>query len=239
MAGEWIAQLPADLQGNESLTGYATLGDFAKSHLEATGKLTEAEGKLTTLEGEFSTYKERSIPRLPENATDEDKNLFYTALGRPEKADQYEFEGEDKNAPEWTKEWKETFHRLNVPKDMAKEISKEWNTRLQNLVEAHNANIQKGIQESSEKLKAELGDKYDSSVELAKRMWQKHSDGDFDKSFAAETSANRYSMIRFLLNIAKLTGEDSSPAGMPGSRSAGGGGSGEWFPNSPPSPSGK
>ena len=30
MPGEWIAQLPADLQSNEAFTGYATLGDFAK-----------------------------------------------------------------------------------------------------------------------------------------------------------------------------------------------------------------
>ena len=29
MAGEWVAQLPGDLQTNESLTAFPTLGDFA------------------------------------------------------------------------------------------------------------------------------------------------------------------------------------------------------------------
>jgi len=130
----WIAGLPDDLKGNETFKQYKTVGDFAKAHIETATKAQELARKL-----------ENSIPRLPENATEEEKSIYYQALGRPEKPDQYEFDNEDKNSPEWTQQWKETFHKLNVPKETAKELSKAWNTSIQSLVEAHNANVQKEI----------------------------------------------------------------------------------------------
>jgi len=240
MAGEWLAQLPADLQGNEQLTGFATLGDFAKSSLETHGKLTETEGKLTALDGEYKTYKERSIPKLPDNATDEDKNLFYTALGRPEKAEGYELDGEKENAAEWNKWVRDTLFSLNVPQETAKGLSKAWNEQIRNMVEAHNTqvqeNIKKEIETSSESLKVKYGDKLPAMEALADRMWSKRSDAKFDEAFKKESSATRFVMIDFLLNLAKETGEDVSPQKSFGGIK--GADSGVWFPNSPPSPTG-
>jgi len=117
-------------------------------------------------------------------------------------------------------------------------LSASFNGQMNKLVEAHNTNIKKQITEASEKLKAELGDKYDSSVELATRFWDKNSDTKFDEAFNAETSANRYSMVRFLLKMAQKTGEDTSPqvnkSGKPGTLDLN-----ALFPKSPPSPTGK
>ena len=178
------------------------MGDFAKAHLETAAKLSDAETKLKDF-----------IPRLPDDATDEEREVFFSELGRPETASEYEFDGEDKNAPEWTSHWKQQFHSLGLTKDQAKRLSTAWNTQMQQMVEAHNASIQAEAKEAETRLRTELGDKFDTNVELAKRMWTKYGDGDFDKAFENGNSAFRVSTIRMLLKFAHLTGEDTSPQG--------------------------
>jgi hypothetical protein len=199
----WIAQLPADLRTNESFTSYKTIGDLAKSHLENVDKLKEFDGIKAKLED--------SIPKLPDDATDEERNIYYDALGRPENAKDYEFDGEDKNAPEWTNHWKQQFHSMGLTKSQAKTLSAAWNTQMQAMVDAHNASIKKEMAEAETKLRSELGDRFDANVELAKRVYKNHLGAEFDKDFANGSGANRFQMIRFVLKLAALTGEDRSP----------------------------
>jgi hypothetical protein len=239
--GAWKSELPEADRGHEAFAPFKSKSELWEGVKKLHTDYKATAQKATDLEGKMKDY----IPRLPENASDEDRNTFYKALGRPEKPEEYELEGADKNSPEWNKMVKDSLFRMNMPKDMAKDASKFWNSTIQKMVETHNANVQKEIQGAAEKLKGELGDKYDAGVELAKRMWTKHSEGfpeeakDFDKAFTGETSASRYAMTRFLLNIAKLTGEDTSLTGVTGGPTKGEAGANSWFPNSPKSPTGK
>jgi len=180
---------------------FKTVGDFGKAYLETSTKAKELEGKLSN-----------SIPKLGENATPEEREKFYNQLGRPEKPDGYEFVGEDKAAPEWTKAYKDAMHKIGVPKAMAKELSEFNNNMINQMVEAHNAKILSENTAAAATLKAELGDKYDASVALVSRLWKQwgKTEVEFDKAFATETSANRVTMMRFLLNVAAKTGEDTS-----------------------------
>src|SRR5271157_1952135 len=196
----WRAGLPDDLKQNTDLANYKTVGDFTKDALSWKGKVGELEGKLGD-----------SIPKLPDDASDEDRNTYYDALGRPKQAKEYEFDGEDKNAPEWTNFWKDQFHGLGLTKAQAKALSTQFNGQMQKMVDAHNTALKAEVTAAEQKLRTELGDKYDTNVELAKRVWQKHGEGEFDKMFSNETSTNRYGMVRFLLKMAALTGEDTSP----------------------------
>ena len=196
----WRAGLPDDLKTNEVLAPFKTVGDFAKDDLVVRAKVSDLEKRLAD-----------SIPKLPDGATDEDRNTYLDALGRPPKASEYEFDGEDKNAPEWTSFWKDQFHGLGLTKPQAKALSTQWNGQMQKMVDAHNTALKAEMTTAEQKLRTELGDKYDTNVELAKRLWQKHGEGDFDKVFSTETATNRYGMVRFLLKMAALTGEDTSP----------------------------
>jgi hypothetical protein len=200
----WRAGLPDDLKQDEAFVPFKTVGDFAKAHKDTAAKAKDLEGKLAN-----------SIPKLGENATQEERNQFFNSLGRPEKPDGYELDGEDKNSKEWTGYWRNELHRIGVPKGQAKEISAAFNKQIGSMVEAHNAAIQKQIADTSAALKTELGDKYDASVQLASRLWKEwgKTEVDFDKAFASETSATRVTMIRFLLNVAAKTGEDTSLRG--------------------------
>lgn len=196
----WRAGLPDDLKQNEAFKPFKTVGDFAKAHLETATKLTAAEGKLVD-----------AIPKLPDDASDEEKGIYYNALGRPEKATDYEFDGEDKNAPEWTGYWKQQFHALGLTKAQAKQLSTQWNGQLQKMVDSYNAARQREVADAESKLRSELGDKFDANVELAKRVYTKHLGAEFDKDFANGSAGTRFQMIRLVLKLAALTGEDRSP----------------------------
>src|SRR5208283_5269073 len=82
----WRAGLPDDLKQNTDLANYKTVGDFTKDALSWKGKVSELEGKLGD-----------SIPKLPDDATDEDRNTYLDALGRPTTAADYKLDGEDIN----------------------------------------------------------------------------------------------------------------------------------------------
>ncbi len=200
----WMAALPDDLKGNEALKSYKTIGDLTKSYLETDKKAKEYEGKLAN-----------SIPKLGENATQEERDKFFNSLGRPEKPDGYGLTKNSKNASEWDKYWENKLFERGVSLDTAMGLKQDLDAQMTQLVEQHNANLLKENEKAATELKTELGDKYDASVVLASRLWKEwgKTEVDFDKAFATETSANRVTMMRFLLNVAAKTGEDSSLRG--------------------------
>jgi hypothetical protein len=198
----WRAGLPGDLQKDETFKQFKTVGDFAKHHLEVAAKVPELEGKLKDY-----------VPKLPDDASDADRNLYYEALGRPKTAQEYQIEGEDKNAPEWNSSYKQAFHSAGLTTSQAAQIGKWWNGQVQKMVEAHNTSITNEIAAAETRLKSEWGDKFDTNVELAKRLYQKYGEGEFDEAFNRGSSANRFSVIRMLVKFASLTGEDRSPQG--------------------------
>lgn len=214
----WRAGLPGDLQQSEEFVPYKTVGDFAKTYLETKTKASTLEQKLAN-----------SVPKLSETATDEERASFYDALGRPKEAKEYEFEGEDKNAPEWTDEWKQTFHAEGLTKTQAKNLSSKFNAKIQSMVEAHNASLKAEVTTAETALKSEWGDKFDTNVELAKRLYQKHLGKEFDADFDAGTGKTRLSTLRLLMKVAALTGEDKSPQGTHGLPAKG---EGNPYPNS-------
>lgn len=214
----WVSGLPDTLKTNEALTKYKTVGDLATDYLATSTKASDLEQRVSN-----------SIPKLKDGATDEERSAFYEALGRPKDAKEYEFDGEDKNAPEWTAHWKQVSHTLGLTKSQANSLSKEFNGSMQKMVEAHNAKIQGEITTATEKLKSEWGDKYDTNVELAKRLYTKHVGNEFDKDFDAGTGTTRLATMRLIMKFAALTGEDRSPQGSNGLPAKG---EGNPYPNS-------
>jgi hypothetical protein len=214
--GEWRAQLPADLKENETFTSYKTLGDFAKAHIETVGKVKDLDGKtakVTELEGRLSN----SIPKLSEKATDEEKTAYYKAIGRPDKAEEYEMpkpEGGEAD-PKMVSWSQQTFHKANLTKEQASVIGAEWNTLIAEMAKAETESRAKARADAEDALKKELGgeEKYKEAVSLAGRVWKKLSNTEFDAFLNDTKIGNDARMIRFIINVAKLTGEDTSPPG--------------------------
>ncbi len=198
----WRAGLPDDLKTNEAFVPFKTVGDFGKSYLELNTKAKTLETKLAD-----------AVPKLPDDASDEDKALYYDALGRPKEAKEYELDCEDKNAPEWTILWKGEFHKLGLTKAQGKALSAAWTKVGTDLMTKHQAAQAAELTAAEQKLRTELGDKYDTNVELAKRMYTKQLGAEFDADFADAPPKARFGMVKLLLKVASLTGEDRSPQG--------------------------
>jgi len=73
----WRDEVPEDYREEKTLSKYQTVGDLAKGHVH------------------LSRMMGNSVKIPEEDATDEERNDFYTKLGRPETADKYEYERPD------------------------------------------------------------------------------------------------------------------------------------------------
>ena len=199
----WRAGLPDDLKQNTDLANYKTVGDFTKDALSWKGKVSELEGKLGD-----------SIPKLPDDATDEDRNTYLDALGRPTTAADYKLDGEDKSDPKSLETWKGRFHRYGLTQDQANGIVKEYGADINKLVDDFKAKTQQEITASEQLLRGKWGDKFDANTELSKRLWQTYGKKEeFDKSFSGMNEVNKFTVMEMIFDFASKTGEDTSPQG--------------------------
>ena len=204
----WLAQLSDDLKGNEAFTGYQTISDLAKDHLSLKEKTTELEGKLGN-----------TIPKLSENATDEEKAAFRQAMGVPETPDKYELARPD-NIPvdEAMETWFRTeAHAAGMSQEQVKALYDSWNAKVAAARDAAKVSC-------VDKLREEWKGDYDANLEITKRA-AKQFGGDEIMAFFEETGlGNDPRMFRAFLNIGKAMLEDSTfrksdggpPVGNPG-----------------------
>ena len=220
MAGEWTAQLPEDLKTNEAFTGHATLGDFAKSHLEAQGKLKEFDGKVKEYDGkivDLTTRLTNSLPKLTDKSTDVEKAAYFKAIGRPDKAEEYEFpqiEGRE-NDPNMVKWAQGTFHKAGLSKEQAKLMGQEWNDFVTGMVEAEDKMVMEERTKNEKEFKGQFKDvgEYTAGYALAKRFWNRVTGTNFDDLYKEPDVWQTKGMMQFIFGTAKLMGEDTSPWG--------------------------
>lgn len=196
----WRAGLPDDLKQNTDLATFKTVGDFAKSAIETKAKVTDLEKKLGD-----------SIPKLPDDATVEERATYLDALGRPKTAADYKLDGEDKNDPKAMSEWKADFHELGLTQAQANGITQKYGARINKLVDDFKAKAQQEISASEQQLKTKWGTKFDTNVELAKRLWKNYGKAEFDNAFSTTTDVNRFVIMDMIVDFASKTGEDTSP----------------------------
>ena len=211
--GEWRAQLPSDLKENETFTSYKTIGDFGKAHLETVGKIKEYEGKVKELEGRTAN----SIPKITKDSKPEEVTAYRKALGVPDKPEGYEFpavKGKD-NDPNMVKWAQGVFHKHNLSIEQAKGIGQDWNEFVTGLVEAHDKMAEQERVESEKKFHDQFKteDEYKAGYELTKRFWGKVTGTDFDAVYKEPEAWQVPLFMSFIFNVAKLTGEDTSPRG--------------------------
>jgi len=202
----WRAGLPDPLKNHDAITPYKTVGDFAKVHIETVGKVKELEGKLAS-----------AIPRPGEKATDEEKAAYRKAIGVPDKPEDYELpKVEGIETPTKTEEWaRKSFHKANLTKEQAKSVGTDWNEFMAGMVAEVDRIAVEQQKEADKKFRAEFksDEEYNGAKEGVKRFWKKVSNTEFD-TFCNETGiGNHPTLIKFIYEIAKKTGEDFSPKG--------------------------
>ena len=213
--GKFRAQFSADLKDHEAFKSYKTINDLGRAHIDLLGKARELDGKsarVTELEAKLAN----TIPKLVDDSTDEEKEVFWTSLGMPEKPEDYELpdpaEGErDLILDKWART---TFHKAHLSKEQATLMGTEWNR----FSVAYNAAIMKqeqdALKDEMAAMKAGMGDKYDANVEMGKRFFKKVMEVDFTDT----TPVNTATLLKFVMKAGKLMGEDTSPSGPKGGK---------------------
>jgi hypothetical protein len=203
----WIAQLPDDLKGNETFTGYKTIGDLAKDTLASKGKVTELEGKLAT---DF-------IPKLAENATPEEKEAFYKALGRPDKPEEYEL-GKPEN---WPKDvpydvalenaFRTAAHDLGISKDSAKGLFGWYNGLLSATLQKQQDMAKEATDKAAAEIKKEWGSKFNENSVIAAKVAAKLVEGKENQKWLI--AQDDPMLLRLLLAAAPAFFPDTVPVG--------------------------
>lgn len=107
------------------------------------------------------------------NATPEEKDAFYTKLGRPAKAEEYGYklpEGltEDRIDKGRIDTWRKEFHEAGIPKAAAERILNKYLADEFGTVQAREQARQQELQQNELKVKEEFGVKFDEKVNFAR-----------------------------------------------------------------------
>jgi len=183
--GPWVAQFSEDLRANPAWTGMRTINELGKSYLDLQGKASEADGLKQKLEG--------AIIKPGDNATSEEMEAFYRSIGRPDKAEEYQFD--DVQLPEslsqlreYDSEFKNLFHNLGLTPSQAKFAHKGIMDMILTQGKRNAELAEKYQREISDTLRTEWKDSYDANIELARRGIRK----------AGELSGMSEQLIKFM-----------------------------------------
>jgi hypothetical protein len=153
----WAAQLDGDLQKNEKLTSFKTIGEMGKAFLETSGKL------------------ENAIFPPGENATDEDRAAFYNKLGRPETLEGYSISKPEGIPDEfYNTESEASFRKLSHETGLTDAQAQGLHEWYWNVLKEGIAQEQAAMEKSLNTLKDEWkGDAFKTNSELANRVFEK------------------------------------------------------------------
>ena len=162
---KWIYQLSDDLKTNEFLGTHKTISDLGRETLR------------------LKEVADNSIPKLPENATDEQRATYFTQLGRPESPAAYDFgeiswpEGIDDSIKQMTTSdlnaFRDVFHEIGLTQDQAKRLqAKSHEMTMERLAEVNKAKND-AYEAAVQALKKKWGDKYETNLTLANRGFDK------------------------------------------------------------------
>lgn len=160
----WLEQVKADLRESEAIKDITDVNHLTESYITISGEVNNLRGNL-----------ESSVKIPGADASAEEKEAFYRKLGKPEKAEDYEFPETDvvKNDPA-TVEWaRGVFSKANLTKEQASIVRDEWN---QYVIQV-NQKVENEMKEARSKklsddlqvLKDKWGNKFEERAVIARK----------------------------------------------------------------------
>lgn len=144
----WMSQIgdiTKDADKASKLSKFEKLSDLACAYLEAEGKLGN------------------TLVKPGENSTDEEREAFWKALGKPESADKYSIEGDE------AKMFRDMAYENNLTDDQAKSIYESLKKVGENAMAQQKLAFEQQAKETQSALIAEYGKDYSKKVEMLKR----------------------------------------------------------------------
>lgn len=189
---DWRSTLPEDLKSDPSLSAFTDVVSLAKSYVSTK-----------------SLVGKKGVIKPEDNASPEEWDGFYKALGRPELA-KYEV-SPPKDAKINEKifgQAKETFYKLGLLPKQAQEVVNWWTKVETDALKEQEQMVEQETKKELDALKQEWGHGYDRQIALAK-MAIKDVGGQELHNYLEETGlGNDPVVIKFLAKVGKVMGED-------------------------------
>ena len=187
----WRESLPEDLRDDPSLKSIKDISGLAKSFVHSQ--------KMIGMD---------KIPVPTEHATQEDWDVVYSKLGRPENPDAYEIEGE---ATEMITDFKPLAHRLGLNQNQVKELVEFYNTKQSDALQTAQVDGEQHRAEIESTLRKEYGRAYDNKINAAMRLAKNvFTTEQLDNIKLADgtTLGNNIDLIKGFVQLADRIGED-------------------------------
>lgn len=205
----WKTEIPGSLREHEAFAPYKTKDELWNGHIEAVSKVKDLEGKLAG-----------AIPKLSENATDEEKTAYLKAIGVPESPDGYEFErpAMPEGVPynEALEKWfRDTAHKAGISAEQAKTLYGSYNQFGAEFLKSLEVQRRDTLTKGMNALKESWGNHYDDNVAVVKRVQEKigAASGPMKDWLTAHNAENDPVLIQFLLGAAPAYLDDYAPSG--------------------------
>jgi hypothetical protein len=197
VVADWI---PEALRGNKTLAKFKTAGDAAQAYVN----LEKTLGNRVEIPGD--------------NATPEQRDAFYTRLGRPAKAEDYEApaipEGSEAQLDaDYATQFRSKAHELNLTKAQAKGLQDWVIAREVAKYSEFAQQTEAAKKEAMAKLRAGWGAAADQNVGLVQRLVSEYGDDEAVAELDRTGAGNSPAILRMMAKIARSQVEgDIMPA---------------------------
>lgn len=202
----WLSALPEDIRTSipeefskdQTITKYKDLPEF----LKGVKNMAAVVGK-------------KGIILPGENATPEEVEKFYEALGRPKTPAEYKFsELKDlhpsiKPTPESIKKFQDAAHKLGLPTKTADGLNQWYLGELSAMMKQQEAAKVQKAEAAETALRQEWGANYDAEIAAASKFVEAVGGADALKAFEGDGTGRNPVMLRLFAKAGKLISEDA------------------------------
>ena len=189
----WRAQLPGEEKTDPYYAQFDSFAAVARRAKEADGKLKSYDGKVF-------------VPG--EDATDEDRKKFETAIGVPE---DYDVAGKKLGQMEIKDEWatslKAGLKKGKFTKGQVDSVLEILNETVDSVTKVGRATFASEAKKAEQEFRKEWGEEYDTKKAGIRKLLLKYGGADYLKAMDETGLGNHPQQIRFFANLLSVLGD--------------------------------
>ena len=186
------SQMPPGLREEPSLKTFDSVDKLAKSYVNAVKMIGGNPDNMVAIPDEGETWDD-----------------FYNKIGRPEKANDYQFGDENGELDGF----REFAHDTGLTQDQANNILKLYGDIQEEEKESHQNGLEELRTNTTMELQKEWGKNYDGKMDYAKRAFAQFASPELSQLMDESGMGNHPEMLRVFAKVGELMGEDSLVVG--------------------------
>ena len=186
------SQMPPGLREEPSLKTFDSVDKLAKSYVNAVKMIGGNPDNMVAIPDEGEKWDD-----------------FYNKIGRPEKANDYQFGDENGELDGF----REFAHDTGLTQDQASNILKLYGDIQEEQEEAHQNGLEELRTNTTMELQKEWGKNYDGKMDYAKRAFAQFASPELSQLMDESGMGNHPEMLRVFAKVGELMGEDSLVVG--------------------------